>query len=90
VTDRQYRIVYDTRAAKELSKLDRSAARRIHRAVSALVEDPRPAGCRPLVGYPDLWRIRVGDYRVVYSVDDATVVVLVLRVGHRGSVYDRL
>ncbi|HEY8822302.1 MAG TPA: type II toxin-antitoxin system RelE/ParE family toxin [Dermatophilaceae bacterium] len=49
--------------------------------------DPRPSGTRPLVGYPDLWRIRVGDYRVVYTVKDAELAVLVLRVAHRNNVY---
>jgi len=51
---------------------------------------PRPSGARPLVGYPDLWRIRVGDYRVVYTVKDADLVVLALRVAHRSTVYRNL
>jgi mRNA-degrading endonuclease RelE of RelBE toxin-antitoxin system len=61
-------------------------ARRIIKAVDALNVDPRPSGARPLVGFPNLWRIRVGDYRVVYTIKDAELLVLVLRVAHRSSV----
>ncbi len=84
-----YTVQYDTRAVKELGKLDKPVARRIVKAVGALSTDPRPAGCRPLVGYPGLWRIRVGDYRVVYTIKDAELVVLALRVAHRSTVYRR-
>jgi len=75
------------KALRELTKLDKSAARRILKAVDALSVDPRPSGTRPLVGYPDLWRIRVGDYRAIYTVKDAELAVLVLRVAHRSDVY---
>lgn len=66
-----YAVQYDPRALKELSKRDRSTARHIVSAVDALGADPRPRGMRPLVGYPDLWRIRVGDYWVIYPIRDA-------------------
>ena len=89
MNDRAFRIDYDPRAVKELSKLDRNVARRVHAAVLALADDPRPPGCRQLVGYPGLWRIRVGDYRVIYTIEDDVLLVLVLRVGHRGRIYDR-
>jgi mRNA interferase RelE/StbE len=82
-----FAIEYDPKALKELTKLDKPVARRIIRAVDALSADPRPGGARPLVGYPDLWRIRVGDYRVIYTIRDAELVVLALRVAHRSSVY---
>gem|GEM_PF-66642 len=80
-------IQYDPKALKEPTKLDKPAARRIVKAIDALSIDPRPSGSRPLVGYPDLWRIRVGDYRVVYTVKDAELVVLALRVAHRSTIY---
>lgn len=83
-------IGYDPKALKELSKLDKPVARRIMRAADELAINPRPNGVRPLVGYPDLWRIRVGDYRVIYTIRDAELVVLVLRVAHRSSVYRNL
>ncbi|MQA13542.1 MAG: type II toxin-antitoxin system mRNA interferase toxin, RelE/StbE family [Pseudonocardiaceae bacterium] len=85
-----YTVQYDARAVKELGKLDKPVARRIVTAVEALRADPRPAGCRALTGFPGLWRIRVGDYRVVYTIKDAELVVLVLRIAHRSAVYRRL
>ena len=88
--DKPYTVQYDAQALKELGKLDKSVARRIVAEVQTLCTDPRPAGCRALTGYPGLWRIRVGHYRVVYTVRDAEVVVLVLRVAYRSSAYRRL
>ena len=84
-----YTVQYDPKALKELTKVDKPAARRIVKAIDALSAGPRPMA-RPLVGYPDLWRIRVGDYRVVYTVKDAELVVLALRVAHRSTVYRNL
>jgi len=85
-----YTVQYDPKALKELTKLEKPAARRIVKAIDALSVDPRPSGARPLVGYPDLWRIRVDDYRVVYTVKVAELVVLALRVAHRSTVYRNL
>jgi len=85
----QYPVGYESAARKELSKLDKQVARRIARAVSALGTDPRPAGCRQLVGYDNLWRIRIGDCRVVYTIKDAELIVLALRIAHRSEVYRR-
>ncbi len=85
-----YAVRYDPKALKELTKLDRPVARRIVQAADALGADRRPSGARPLVGYPDLWRIRIGDYRVIYTIRDAGLVVLVLRVAHRSRVYRSL
>lgn len=85
-----YAVQYDPRAAKELSKLDRPVARRIVKIVDALGEQPRPQGARPLVGYPGLWRVRIGDYRVVYAIKDTELVILALRVAHRSDVYRNL
>jgi mRNA interferase RelE/StbE len=88
VSERQRFVVqYDPRALKELTRLDKPVRRRIVKAVTALADDPRPAGVRRLVGYDDLWRLRVGDYRVVYTVRDGELVVLLLRVAHRREVY---
>ena len=85
-----FAIEYDPQALKELTKLDKPVARRTIKAVDALGADPRPSCARPLIGYPDLWRIRVGDYRVVYTIRDTELVVLVLRAAHRSSVYRSL
>ncbi len=82
-----YAISYERAAAKELSKLDKQTARRIIRSINDLRQNPHPPGCRQLVGYDRLWRIRVGDYRVVYFVDGDTLIVLIVRVAHRREVY---
>jgi mRNA interferase RelE/StbE len=85
-----YAIQYDPRAAKELAKLDRPVARRIVKVVDALGAQPRPRGARALAGYPGLWRVRIGDYRVIYAIKEAELVVLALRVAHRSEVYRNL
>lgn len=85
--ERSYAISYHPSAAKELRKLDKQVARRIVRAVRKLSADPRPHGCRPLVGFDGLWRIRVGDYRVVYAIEEEDVIVIVVRIAHRREVY---
>lgn len=85
-----FAIEYDPNVIKELTKLDKQVVRRVVKAIDALGAEPRPNGTRPLVGYPNLWRIRVGDNRVVYTIKDAELVVLALRVAHRGNVYHGL
>lgn len=74
-------------AEKQLRKIPRSDQVRILRAVAALAEEPHPAGCRKLATYDDVFRIRVGTYRVIYSVERIRIVVVILKVGHRKDVY---
>lgn len=83
----QYEITYAQSALKSLRKLDRSVARRVLTAIDALARNPRPPGCLQLKGGSGEMRIRVGDYRIVYDVNDGEVVVLVLAVGHRREIY---
>lgn len=85
-----YSVLYDPKALKELSNLDKAVARRVVKAIDRLGTEPRPAGVRALVGFPGLFRVRVGDYRIVYTVKDAELIVLVLRVAHRSVVYRKL
>lgn len=82
-----YRIEILRRAAKALSKLPGREYERVRDAIRALGSDPRPPGCKKLVGR-DGWRIRVDRYRVIYEVEDAVRVVTVLDVGHRKDVYE--
>ncbi|MDO5668585.1 MAG: type II toxin-antitoxin system RelE/ParE family toxin [Corynebacterium sp.] len=82
-----YTISYVPSAAKTIRKLDRSTARQLLEAIDGLASDPRPPGCIQLKGGRGEFRIRVGDYRVVYDVQDDEQLVLVLRVGHRREVY---
>jgi mRNA interferase RelE/StbE len=75
-------------AAAQLRKLDRGIARRIGEAITDLGNNPRPPGSKKLVGV-DAWRIRIGDWRVIYQIHDDRLIVLVVRVGHRRDIYDR-
>jgi mRNA interferase RelE/StbE len=74
------------RAQKELSELPDLAYARVRDAISSLSQDPRPPQCSKLTGREG-WRIRVGDYRIVYKIDDDTKTVTVMHVGHRRDVY---
>ncbi len=83
-----YELEWAAAALRELRKLDRQTARRVLRAVTGLAADPRPAGVRALSGQPaGTMRLRVGDYRVVYVVEDEQLRILVVRVAHRREVY---
>lgn len=82
-----YAVEFLPSAARELSKLEPSVRLRIARAVDRLAEDPRPSGAAKLRGSDDVWRVRVGEHRVLYAIEDDRLVVLVIRVGHRRSVY---
>ncbi|MCS6829072.1 MAG: type II toxin-antitoxin system RelE/ParE family toxin [Armatimonadota bacterium] len=77
------------RAQKQLAKLPQDAYVRVRDALRKLADTPRPTGCLKLAGR-DGWRIRVGDYRVIYEIDDANLTVTVLDIGHRGDIYRSL
>ena len=81
-----YRVTILRRAQKELGALADEAYTRVRDAIGGLVEDPRPSGCLKLTGR-DGWRIRTGNYRVVYEIDDNGQMVTVLHIGHRRDVY---
>lgn len=82
-----YRIEFSATAVRQLRKLDGRARRRVQAAVELLAQEPRPAGPKKLVGGNGEWRVRTGDYRIVYEIDDGVLVVLVLAVGHRREIY---
>lgn len=81
-----YRIQILRRAQKELENLPRQDYERVRDAIRALAEEPRPPGCRKLTGR-DGWRIRVGQYRVIYEIQDHIQVLTVLDLGHRRDIY---
>ncbi|HUU13045.1 MAG TPA: type II toxin-antitoxin system RelE/ParE family toxin [Terriglobia bacterium] len=81
-----YSLFILRQAQKELSKLPGEAYIRIREAVRALAQEPRPSGCRKLTAR-DGWRVRVGDYRVIYEIDNRERRVTILHVGHRRDVY---
>ena len=74
-------------AQTELDALDDTPFTRIDRKILALADNPRPAGCKKLKGYRDQWRLRIGDYRVIYVIDNATKTVTVTHVARRREVY---
>jgi mRNA interferase RelE/StbE len=82
-----YTIQFKPLALRQLEKLPRETQRRLSIKIEALGDDPFPSGCKKMVGIPDAWRIRAGDYRVVYQVHRGILLVLVLTVGHRREVY---
>lgn len=83
----KYTIEWRPNAEKELAKLDKPVRSRIVRKVESLADDPRPYGVLKLTGPDNLWRIRIGDYRVVYTIRDDRLIVAVVRVANRGAVY---
>ena len=74
-------------AERQLKRLPSEGRDRVVRAVRALADDPMPRGSRRLTGYDDVFRIRIGPYRVLYSVAASTLTILVLKIGHRRDVY---
>jgi mRNA interferase RelE/StbE len=84
----KYALGIKPSARKELENLSDSLIARLAPKIDGLAADPRPSGCRKLHGYKDLWRIRVGDYRVVYIIDDDRKMVSITRVAHRRQVYE--
>lgn len=83
----QYEIQFKTSAAKEFRKLPIEIKIRLQKAINALQIEPRPPGMKKLAGEDDLHRIRVGDYRVIYKIDDAVLLITVMRIRHRREVY---
>ncbi|PZP04586.1 MAG: type II toxin-antitoxin system mRNA interferase toxin, RelE/StbE family [Sphingomonas hengshuiensis] len=83
----EYAIVFARSARKELQALDHSAAARIFKRIEALALELRPSGVKKLEGSLDLWRIRIGDWRVVYRVSDRERLVDVIAVRHRRDAY---
>ncbi len=82
-----YRIEWKTSAARELKRIDRQAVARILRAVEALAADPLPAGVRKLQGTEHTYRIRVGQYRIIYDLLTSQLLIQIVRVRHRKDVY---
>ena len=82
-----YGVLLEAAAERSLRRLDASMFRRVVAALRILADNPRPAGCRKLTGSDRDWRVRVGDYRVVYEIDDESREVRVMRIRHRREAY---
>jgi mRNA interferase RelE/StbE len=85
-----YHIEVSPTAARQLKKIDGRVLSQIAAKIDSLALEPRPHGCEKLSGYDDLYRVRVGDYRIVYGVEDRLVLIVVLKVGNRAEVYQRI
>ena len=83
-----YSITFARSARKELESLNAPLVQRIFPKIEALAKEPRPKGCRKLRGEKNLWRIRVGEYRVIYSIYDDKKVVDIIAVRHRSAAYE--
>jgi mRNA interferase RelE/StbE len=83
-----YRLSIKPSAAKDIERLSSPVIARIVKEVEALSETPRPPGCKKLKGGDLEWRVRVGDYRIIYKIDDEKMLVEITKVKHRSSVYD--
>lgn len=85
----RYRVEVLPAALRSLRKVDPSVARRLQGAIALLSEDPRPPSSKALVARPGRFRVRVGDYRIIYSIQHDVLLVLVIALGHRREIYDR-
>ncbi len=84
-----YKVAFTSSAARELNKLPGQLIARILPRLEKLARNPRPPGCKKLQAGEGEWRIRIGDYRAVYTIDDAKLLVEVTRIRHRSQVYER-
>jgi mRNA interferase RelE/StbE len=83
----EYTVLILPSAQKQLSKLPNAIASRIEDKMMELGDDPRPPGCKKLKGR-EAWRIRIGDYRVIYEINDGRLIVTVITIGHRREIYE--
>jgi mRNA interferase RelE/StbE len=81
-----YNIIYENAAQKQLDKLPQNIASKIKAKIEELSDNPRPNGCTKLTGF-EAYRIKIGDYRVIYTIEDSILTVTVVRVSHRRDVY---
>lgn len=84
-----YRVEVAPAAQRQLRKLDPAARRRVQAAIELLAEQPRPSGAKKLTGGEGEWRVRTGDYRIIYEIHDQVLVLLVVTIGHRREIYSR-
>ncbi|MEW6893433.1 type II toxin-antitoxin system RelE family toxin [Trueperella pyogenes] len=83
----RYHVEFTSAAARQVKKLSRPTRERVLSAVEALAANPRPQGSRKLVGEQRAWRIRIGEYRIIYEIFDDSLTVTVVRAAHRREVY---
>ena len=82
-----YRIEVSATAERQIRTLPRADQLRVVRVIRALSTDPHPPGCRKLAGHADVFRVRIGRYRVLYSIEDRRLIIIILKVADRKDVY---
>ncbi len=82
-----YKVLLERRAERDIKRLPTELFHRIIPHLEALSEDPKPSGCRKITGSKHDWRIRIGDYRVIYEIDEQQKAVKVMRIRHRKDAY---
>lgn len=82
-----YRIEFSPQAKREFTKLSRSIQIQLQKKIDSLAEDPRPPGVKKLSGEYNLYRVRAGDYRIIYAIDDNKLLILIARAGNRREIY---
>lgn len=83
-----YTIQFEKAAIRALKKLPSDVSDKLRPVIESLGKEPRPAGCLKLKGGSDLWRIRSGDYRIIYQIQGTRLIVLIVDVGHRRDIYN--
>ena len=81
------RIVFTRRAERDVDDIPDGARGRLAKRIDGLASEPRPPGSRKLAGSEDLYRLRSGDYRIIYSIEDRLITVTIIRIGHRRDIY---
>jgi len=87
VDEPRYKVVFAPAALRSLRKLDHQAAKRIKAATEELAKNPRPHNLKNVLSMPGVFRIRIDAYRVLYTIDDANLIVLIVDAGHRKNIY---
>ena len=82
-----YQVRFSKESHKALNSLEAKLAMRIANAIKKLATDPRPQGCRKMVGSENDYRIRIGDYRVIYKIKSSVLMIFVIRIAHRKDIY---
>ncbi|CAF23714.1 type II toxin-antitoxin system RelE family toxin [Candidatus Protochlamydia amoebophila] len=84
----KYELFVNPRVEKALSKIDKHMALKIRNNIRSLAANPRPLGVKKIKGNDNAYRIRVGDYRIIYEIYDSKILILIVNVGHRKEVYE--
>ena len=85
--EKHWEIKIHRKAKKTLNRLHGEILGRLRQAISALAENPRPSGSKKMIGHKDIYRIRVGDWRIVYKIENGELIILILAIASRGEIY---